>query len=166
MREEGSAEAVSRVVAVAVGGAGTEDVGGGLVAVPSDVDGEAGSDSVAEPSVATGGVVVALRSAVLGAMVDGGVLGDAPGVSAGAGGEGFVAGWGRIWLGSTRVGPPGNSDSPTAIPATARTEPTARCAARVRRRERTPARRRSRCVGSKGAGSSVSRINCASCCSK
>lgn len=83
-----------------------------------------------------------------------------------AGAVGLVAGSGRGLLGSTLCGLPGSKNSATPRPAMANAKPPACCRARVRRRVRTPARRRSRCRGSKGACSWVLCISCASCRSK
>ncbi|MCX4734423.1 hypothetical protein [Streptomyces sp. NBC_01363] len=152
-----------RAVAVPEGGAEVEDSD-----TPSVLPGRA-SVAVAVLPVVAGGVIAAVPSGdacAVEAPGEGGALGDASGVAGGAEGDGLVADGGPGWLGSTRVAWPGSRDSPTLRPTTARTEPTALCAARFRQRTRTPARRRSRCFGSNGAGASVSRIICASCRSK
>ncbi|MFE4799767.1 hypothetical protein ACFRFL_33155 [Streptomyces sp. NPDC056708] len=152
-----------RAIAVPEGGA---EVEGGDA--PSVLPGRV-SVAVAVLPVVAGGVIAAVPSGGAGAVEapeEEGALGDASGVAGEAEGDGLVVGCGPGWLGSTRGAWPGSRSSPTLSPTTARTEPTALCAARLRQRTRTPARRRSRCLGSNGAGASVSRIICASCRSK
>ncbi|MFI6725536.1 hypothetical protein [Streptomyces atratus] len=152
-----------RAVAVPEGGAEVE--GGDAPSVLP------GGDSVAVPAppVVAGGMIEAVPSGDAGAVEvpeEEGALGDTSGVAGEAEGDRLVAGCGPGWLGSTRVAWPGSRNSPALRPTTARTEPTALCAARLRPRTRTPAQRRSRCFGSNGAGASVSRIIRASCRSK
>lgn len=147
------------VVAVPEGVGGVEN-GGVVTALPNGVP-----EVAVELPVVAGGVTGLVTSGSVVAVEvaeEEGALGDTSGVGPGAEGDGLVAGCGRGPLGSTRSEAWGRRSSPTAIPATARAEPAARCAARVRRRAETPAWRRSRCFGSKDAGSWVSRINCAS----
>ncbi|MFH8471534.1 hypothetical protein [Streptomyces sp. NPDC018000] len=127
------------------------------------------SVAVAVLPVAPGGMIAVAPSGDAGAVEvpeEEGALEDASGVAVEAEGDGLVVGCGPGWLGSTRVARPGSRNSPTLRPTTARTEPAALRAARLRRRARTPAQRRSRCFGSNGAGASLSRIICASCRSK
>ncbi|MGW0957479.1 hypothetical protein ACWD4K_00090 [Streptomyces gelaticus] len=150
-----------RAVAVPEGGAEVEG-GDALSVLP-------GGDSVAVLPVVPGGMMVTAPSGDAGAVEvseEGVALGDASGVACGAELDGLVAGCGPGRLGSARGTRPGSRNSPTLRLTTARTEPAALCAARLRRRTRTPAQRRSRCFGSNGAGASVSRIICASCRSK
>lgn len=147
------------MVAVPEGGGGVEN-GGVVTALPDGVP-----EVAVELPVAAGGVAGSVISGSAGAVEvaeEEGALGDTTGVVPGAEGVGLVAGCGRGLLGSTRSGASGRRSSPTASPATARAEPAARCAARVRRRAEMPAWRLSRCLGSKDAGSWVSRIICAS----
>ncbi len=61
-------------------------------------------------------------------------------------GAGLSAGRGCGAVGRSSVWPCGHRNRPRPSPATARTEPAARRAARTRRRARTPARSASRCV--------------------
>ncbi|MFJ5719135.1 hypothetical protein [Streptomyces sp. NPDC093149] len=173
--EGGAVDGWFRAVAVPEGGVEVEcgvEVGGG-----AEVEGGDASSvllggisvAVAVLPVVAGGVVAAVPPGSAGAVEapeEEGALGDASGVAGEAEGDGLVAGCGPGWLGSTRLAWLGSRSSPTLRPTTARTEPAALCAARLRERTRTPARRRSRCFGSNGTGDSVSRIICASCCSK
>ncbi|MFF3395989.1 hypothetical protein ACFYW1_34375 [Streptomyces sp. NPDC002669] len=153
-----------RAVAVPEGGA--EDEGGD---VPPVLPG-AVPVAVAVLPVVADGAIVAVPSGGAGTVEvpEGeGALGDTSGVAGGAEADGLVVGCGPGWLGSTRAAWPGSRDSPMLRPATARTEPTALRAARLRWRARTLAQRRSRCLDSNGAGAvPVSRIICASCRSK
>lgn len=107
-------------------------------------------------------------------VAEGVLVGDASGVPVGV----VVGATGPVWLvrlvsgrGRGVCGPSaarswGSRRKPMPSPATARTEPTALCTARARRRAWTPARRRLRCCGSKGVCSWESRIIRASSCSK
>ncbi|MFD7498690.1 hypothetical protein ACFV8T_41455 [Streptomyces sp. NPDC059832] len=161
--EDEAVDGQFRAVAVPEGGAEVED-GDTPSVLPGGV-----SVAVAVLPVAAGGALVAVPSGDAGAVEvpeEGGALRDASGVAGGTESDGLAAGCGPGWLGSTRVARPGSRNSPTLRPTTARTEPTALCAARFRQRTRTPARRRSRCFGSNGVGASVSRIIRASCRSK
>ncbi|MEU9453407.1 hypothetical protein [Streptomyces sp. NPDC048277] len=81
-------------------------------------------------------------------------------------GPGLVAGHGCGALGSSRVPEWGHRRRPRPSPATARTPPAACCAALTRRRTCTPARSRSRCLGSNAVVSRSSCINCVNCRSK
>jgi hypothetical protein len=71
---------------------------------------------------------------------------------------GVVVGRGTGPRGRSRSGACGSRNRPTLIPAAARTLLAAFCAARIRRRTRTPSRRLFCCAGSKGVCSWASRI--------
>ncbi|MFF3540083.1 hypothetical protein ACFYXP_40010 [Streptomyces sp. NPDC002466] len=118
-----------RAVAVPEGGAEVE--GGGE---PSVLPG-AVPVAVAVLPVVADGAIVAVPSGGAGAVEvpEGeGALGDTSGVAGGAEVGGLVVGRGPGWPGSTRVAWPGSRDSPTLRPTTARTEPAALRAARLR----------------------------------
>ncbi|WP_256639420.1 hypothetical protein [Streptomyces murinus] len=135
------------VVVVAVGG------GYDVVGVVLGASGGAELDELGDEfGVDVGGRVADVLGAVLG----------------GADGEGagLVLGRGPGVPGSTWVFWCGHRNSPRPSPATTAAEPAARYAVRTLRRVRTPARSRSRCRGSKGAGSSVPCISRVSRCSK
>jgi hypothetical protein len=143
-----------------------EDEGGGVLVA----DAVGSEDTVTELPVAVGVVGGPEVESPVPAVVVGDEvevsLGDASGVGVVLGYDGLVAGRGRGAWGLSLAGSWGSRKKPTPSPATARTEPTAFCAARARRRARTPARRRVRCFGSKGVCSWVSRINRANSRSK
>ncbi|BCM69589.1 hypothetical protein EASAB2608_04923 [Streptomyces sp. EAS-AB2608] len=145
----------SRAVAVAVADAGScvAVAGPPVVAGGAEVV-EAGSGGAVSDGVKDG--------------ADGGVLvdrdGDGDGVLLGVG-PGLVIGRGGA-VGRSPVWPCGHRNSPRPSPATARTEPAVRRAARTRRRARTPARSASRCRASKGAGCRSCCMSCVSCRSK
>ncbi|MGW4888970.1 hypothetical protein [Streptomyces murinus] len=143
------------VVVVAVGGG--YDVVGVVLGAP----GGAELDELGEESgVDEGGRVADVLGDVLGGAL-GAVLGGADGE-----GAGLVLGRGPGAPGSTWVCWCGHRNSPRPSPAITAAEPAARYAVRTLRRVRTPARSRSRCRGSNGAGSSVPCISRVSRCSK
>ncbi|MFG3026454.1 hypothetical protein ACGFZQ_49600 [Streptomyces sp. NPDC048254] len=134
------------------------------VAVPDGVD-EAECPFVAE-TVAEGEEVSVGGGAEVVAPV-----GDAVGEGLGPGavpvvGPGLVAGHGWGALGSSWTPEWGHRKRPRQSPAAATTPPAARWAARTRRRACTPARSRSRCLGSNATGSRSPCINCVNCRSK
>jgi hypothetical protein len=133
----------------------TSDVGGGVLVGSEPGSGEsvselpvvAGPPGGAEVSLPVGGAVTVALGAES-AVVDGVAVGDA----------GLAAGRGRGACGLVSTLLSGSRKNPMPSPATASTEPTAFCAARARRRARTPDRRRAWCAGSKGVCSRASRI--------
>ncbi|MGY4981932.1 hypothetical protein ACWCYL_33140 [Streptomyces sp. 900105755] len=129
---------------------------------------EVGVDEGVPPLVGDGvssGAVVFSGGGAEVAAPEAGALGVRLGVGTGPV-AGLVAGQGCGALGSSRTSEWGHRNRHRPNPAAVRTAPAARWAARTRRRACTPARSRSRCRGSKAAGSRSSCIHCVNCRSK
>jgi len=147
---DGVPDGVAGAVGVPVSLGSAVPVGGGAEVVVSEVPVEVGVVAGADGIPA---VPVALSVAV--AVALGGA--DVP-VGLGLGDTGLVAGRGCGACGLFSPGSWGSRKKPMPSPATARTEPAAFCAMRIRRRACTPARSRTRSSASKGVYSWVSRI--------